>query len=398
MLKLYDSTISGNAYKVRLALALLGISYERVAVDIDAGETRFLSTSELFSQGSVSHFIVGNENEVAITVVYQEATGANSAAHVADSETQAVRWRIYPGTLDDVLGGLAGVNLDDTNRDIQVRQVSPEQGEIKRVTIFNLAQKGKGLYLFGDFEKRDDAWFEVFSSGPLALTALRFSQVEGAGFFWETAAVPLPALIETTNQQPIITGQVPLSVSSGRSITVTLDDLMVTDPDNNYPDDFTLTVADGPSYNHEGNTITPFFDFLGLLTVPITVNDGTNDSEIYNLEITVTSPIDPRIGKVAVLSNSATYGIRGRATIIDEHTIRLEDFNYNGGGPDVRVYLGMDNDFINGAVISGTISGTVFQDATMDLTIPDGYPLSEFNAISIWCTLFSISFSDGIFE
>lgn len=375
-----------------------GTALDVFTLTLDPNETRFMSTPELFPQGSVSHFMVGNENEVAITVVYQDSAGANSAAHVADSETQAVRWRIYPGTLDDVLDGLAVVNLDDQNRDIMVRQVSPDQGEIKRVTIFNLARKSKGLYLFGDFDKRDDAWFEVFSEGPLALTALRFSQVEGAGFFWETAAVPLPALVETGNEPPIITGQSALSVPSGRDITVTLDDLMVTDPDNNYPDDFTLTVLDGVSYNHDGNAVKPFFDFLGLLTVPVTVNDGTNDSAVYNLEITVTSPIDPRIGKVATLSSNATYGISGHATILDEHTIRLEDFSYNGGGPDVRVYLGMENDFVHGAAISATLSGTVFQDATMDLTIPDGYPLSEFNAISIWCTVFSVSFSDGVFE
>ncbi|MDF1720633.1 MAG: glutathione S-transferase family protein [Minwuia sp.] len=40
MLTLYDNADSGNAYKVRLLLALLGIAYERVEIDSVHGETR----------------------------------------------------------------------------------------------------------------------------------------------------------------------------------------------------------------------------------------------------------------------------------------------------------------------------------------------------------------------
>jgi len=40
MYKLYDSLISGNGYKVRLLLAVLGEEYERIEMDLDAGGTR----------------------------------------------------------------------------------------------------------------------------------------------------------------------------------------------------------------------------------------------------------------------------------------------------------------------------------------------------------------------
>ena len=40
MLRLYDHLRSGNAYKVRLLLAQLGIPFERVELDIERGETR----------------------------------------------------------------------------------------------------------------------------------------------------------------------------------------------------------------------------------------------------------------------------------------------------------------------------------------------------------------------
>ncbi len=47
MYTLYDSTDSGNAYKVRLALAHLGIAYDKVEMDTDSGETR---TSEYLAK------------------------------------------------------------------------------------------------------------------------------------------------------------------------------------------------------------------------------------------------------------------------------------------------------------------------------------------------------------
>ncbi|HUJ27940.1 MAG TPA: glutathione S-transferase family protein [Myxococcales bacterium] len=40
MLKLYDCIYSGNGYKPRLLLRLLGIPFERVEVDLEHGETR----------------------------------------------------------------------------------------------------------------------------------------------------------------------------------------------------------------------------------------------------------------------------------------------------------------------------------------------------------------------
>ena len=40
MIRLHDSPVSGNGYKVRLLLRQLGIPFERIEYDIDEGETR----------------------------------------------------------------------------------------------------------------------------------------------------------------------------------------------------------------------------------------------------------------------------------------------------------------------------------------------------------------------
>jgi glutathione S-transferase len=40
MIKLYDTEVSGNVYKVRLMLSLLGLKYERVPIDLKAGQQK----------------------------------------------------------------------------------------------------------------------------------------------------------------------------------------------------------------------------------------------------------------------------------------------------------------------------------------------------------------------
>lgn len=52
-LKLYDRDVSGNCYKVRLLLALLGLPYEKVNVDFDANEQRRPEFLKLNPRGQV---------------------------------------------------------------------------------------------------------------------------------------------------------------------------------------------------------------------------------------------------------------------------------------------------------------------------------------------------------
>lgn len=53
MLKLYDFLLSGNCYKVRLLLSLLGLEYESIAVNLKAGEHKQPSFLQLNPFGQV---------------------------------------------------------------------------------------------------------------------------------------------------------------------------------------------------------------------------------------------------------------------------------------------------------------------------------------------------------
>jgi glutathione S-transferase len=52
-MKLYDRDVSGNCYKVRLFLALLGMPYEKVAVDTAAGANRTPEFLKLNPRGQI---------------------------------------------------------------------------------------------------------------------------------------------------------------------------------------------------------------------------------------------------------------------------------------------------------------------------------------------------------
>jgi len=105
----------------------------------------------------------------------------------------------------------------------------------------------------------------------------------------------LTVSVTAVNNAPEITGQAPLTTVEDTALTILLTDLTVTDADNVYPTDFTLTVLPGTDYGVAGSTITPALDFSGDLSVPVTVNDGDSDSLPFNLVVSVTPVNDQPI-------------------------------------------------------------------------------------------------------
>ena len=106
---------------------------------------------------------------------------------------------------------------------------------------------------------------------------------------------PATGLHVIPNVPPQITGQVPLSLNEDTFLVLGFGNLTVTDPDDPYPTNFTLTLSPGENYTFEHNIITPDPNFFGSLTVPVTVNDGHDDSNTYNLTVTVSPINDPPV-------------------------------------------------------------------------------------------------------
>ena len=77
-----------------------------------------------------------------------------------------------------------------------------------------------------------------------------------------------------------------LSISEDEEITLTLGHLKK-DIDNNYPQDFTLSVFEGADYIVEGSKIKPHENYMGTLAVPVMVSDGENDSDHHTVDVLV---------------------------------------------------------------------------------------------------------------
>jgi hypothetical protein len=111
--------------------------------------------------------------------------------------------------------------------------------------------------------------------------------------------------VHQVNDAPVINSQNSITTDEDTEITILTSMLNVTDVDNVYPGDFTLTVKNGSNYTHSGKTITPDPNWNGDLTVPIELSDGLATVS-YDLTVTVTavndapvftsSPIESAVG------------------------------------------------------------------------------------------------------
>ena len=111
-----------------------------------------------------------------------------------------------------------------------------------------------------------------------------------------SAAQTFTINVTAVNDAPSITAQsAAIALAQNQSRTIVFADLTVTDVDNPYPTGFTLTVQNGANYTRVANTITPTPGFVGTLSVPVRANDGTANSNVFDLVVTV----NPSAGQIA---------------------------------------------------------------------------------------------------
>lgn len=105
-----------------------------------------------------------------------------------------------------------------------------------------------------------------------------------------------------------------------------------------------------------------------------------------------------RVGQVATLSTLA-HNVSGTATIIDDCTIVVSSFNYDGGGPTVYFYGGKGGNYDTptGFPIGGLLTGA-YVDNTLMLTLPEDKSLDDLDGIAVWCADFKVDFGSGMFQ
>lgn len=99
------------------------------------------------------------------------------------------------------------------------------------------------------------------------------------------------------NDPPAIDAQQPLQVLEDEILTLSTENLVITDSDIDpaYHVEFYLALFGGDNYSHDGLSVTPAPNYFGTLTVPITVSDGAAESQTFGLQIRVIPVNDPPI-------------------------------------------------------------------------------------------------------
>lgn len=136
--------------------------------------------------------------------------------------------------------------------------------------------------------------------------------------------------------------------------------------------------------------------FLGQTESTTPINGDEMDLSLPNAQSDCGSS-HPMVGQSLTFMEKA-HDVGGTATVVDDCTILFEDFSFDGGGIDVRIYGGENGSYDDGATMSVNLVGTAFERNKAVLRLPEGISLGDFDGLSVWCVPVGFSFGDGQFE
>ena len=151
-LRLHDYGASANCYKVRLLLAQLGLDYERVPVDIFAGDTLTDEYARLNPQRQTP--VLERDGTEPLTesgaILVHLAEGTEYLPEDPNDRAQALKWLFFEQT--EVIQGIAGLRFR-----LVTQRIRPDGREaLWRRSVGEAAlnvmndRLGKGDYLAGD--------------------------------------------------------------------------------------------------------------------------------------------------------------------------------------------------------------------------------------------------------
>lgn len=180
------------------------------------------------------------------------------------------------------------------------------------------------------------------------------------------------------------------------------------DNDGNVNNGISLpTAADTAIYDGSVDFSSPAFDtqaqtlLADIGTASILVDAATATSHLTQTLVdndiisTGCTSDHPYVGRTAELS-MLQHDVSGTITVLDDCTLEVSNFNYDGGGPSVFFYAAVDNNFRSPAAILGPrLNGQRWVNDTLLLSIPEGTSLEDFNSLSVWCSDFNANFGDA---
>ncbi len=139
----------------------------------------------------------------------------------------------------------------------------------------------------------------------------------------------------------------------------------------------------------------------GLAQRPETPVAAETDTEAAQpVDTSGNTSTHPLVGRSAEFRNFF-HDIGGTVTVLDDRTLEVTNFTYDGGGPSVYFYTGNNGDYSprgGGQLIGPQLNGRPWTgDETITITLPANVTLDDFDGISVWCDIFFANFGDAIF-
>ena len=210
-------------------------------------------------------------------------------------------------------------------------------------------------------------------TGTLSVTIIVNDGIDNSLAFHVKIQITIPP-----NIVPKIIGHTTLTTFENQPITIQLANLVVEDPDNTFPNDFTLTVLPGTNYTVAGTTLTPTKNFTGTLTVKVIIKDKTASSTPYNLPVHVQS-----ISKTPLITSQIFLRVKedSEMTILFSHLIVIDTDNTYPKGFSLTVFPGLNHAVINETTVKPEPDFNGY--LSVPVTVSDGVNTSASYTVAI---------------
>ena len=162
-------------------------------------------------------------------------------------------------------------------------------------------------------------------------------------------------------------------------------------------------LADGVTIDFSSESFEQQIEVVLSLASILNLTLVSADDAIYHFQQTLEALNGITLGscakthsKVGWNGNFSTlaHNVSGKATIIDDCTIHISEFYYDGGGPEVYIYAANNHNYgdTSAFAISQRINNNVYDNNSLTLTLPNGKSLDDFNGLSVWCVDFAANF------
>jgi len=195
---LYDNLSSGNGYKVRLILALTGMDYSRVEMDIDKDETRTDEYLKLNPNGRIPLLVFGDGRRLAESnaILFYIAQDTRFWPQDPWAQAQAMQWMFFEQYTHEPSIAVSRYIMT---------HLAPDSA--RRSELPHLAEKGRDALSVMDGHLSDQDYFagNSYSIADIALYA--YTHVAAEGGFDLTPYTHTRAWLERCQAQP---GHIPI--------------------------------------------------------------------------------------------------------------------------------------------------------------------------------------------